>query len=282
MQTLDAIILGTVQGLTEFLPVSSSGHLALGQGILGAHSTDQPLFFSLWVHAATLAAVMLFYRQDVANMLMAVVDPRRWRCAAPPAGDAAAPVAEQPVQGMHLIICLVVATIPVGVAGLLFKKSIEALVSSPVAVSVLLIVTGCILLLSRFEPREKRRLSIPLALAVGCAQVLALPPGISRAGTTITAGLLLGLPREEAARLSFLMSIPAIMGAVVLEILKEGIPPAVGAGTLIGGGLTAFLAGYLAIWLVKRFVRQGRLYIFTPYCVAVGLAGIAYYGFLAG
>ena len=255
---LQALWLGILQGLTEFLPVSSSGHLVLGQNILGVNQPD--LLFDVAVHVGTLVAVLFCFREDIVSILRGL-----W------AKD------DQAREGRRLLFLIVVGSVPTALIGLLFKDQFEALFSSLSAVGVALLVTGGLLMATRFAPQGRRGLNATgpgRALLVGLFQGLAITPGISRSGATISAGLYLGLDRRLAAHFSFLLSIPAILGALALE-LKDVEFSTVAVSPLLLGGVAAALSGYFALKVLLKVVQKGRLYWFAPYCWALGLAVLA-------
>lgn len=266
---LQAVILGIVQGLTEFLPVSSSGHLVLAQALFGEsfEFKDMAVAFDLALHVGTLLPVLYFYRADIGTMLARLFARDSFQHGA--TGWAADP-------SRWLALMVVLATIPTGLIGVFAKDHFEALFHSPRAVSVALFVTGALLLSTRWLGRgdhARRNLTIGIALAIGLAQGLAITPGISRSGTTIAVALLFGLDRELAARFSFLLSIPAILGAAVL-IAKDGIVLPPGAGLALGlGFVAAMLVGYLALVMLVALVRRGGLHHFVLYLWPVAIAG---------
>jgi undecaprenyl-diphosphatase len=262
------LILGVIQGLTEFLPVSSSGHLVIGSALLGLH--EPSLLLDVLLHVGTLLPVLWLYRGEVLQMLAAL---------------GKLPALRRGLgldQGLRLLVCVFVATIPTGLLGVLLNDLFEKLFSSPRAVGLALLGTGAILLATLLRRRvdepaddEGSASLTPLkAVAVGFAQALAITPGISRSGTTIAASLLLGVHRETAARFSFLLSIPAILGATALHLRKATFEPALPA--FAAGALIAAVCGYLALRLIVRFVRQGRLHWFAVYVIPLGLGVVAY------
>ena len=257
-----AVILGVVQGLTEFLPVSSSGHLVLGQRLLGLH--EPQLMFDVAVHVGTLAAVLLVFWRDVWSMIRGL-----W------ASD------EEGRAGRRLIVLVAAASIPTAVMGLAFKDWFESMFASLLAVGGALMITGCLLMvtkLARGKGLDAANTGPLRALVMGVAQGLAITPGISRSGATIATGLLLGLDREFAARISFVMSIPAILGALLLQVLDVAKAGAPGAAlpVMLAGGLTAAVVGWAALKLLLSIVRQGRLHLFAYYCWALGLTALAW------
>ena len=259
MDALWAALLGLIQGLTEFLPVSSSGHLVLTGHLIGLPNTG--LVFELLLHLATLVAVIFYYRSDVAALIKAI--PRALKA---------------PLRGyrddadVRLGMLVIAATIPTGVIGLLFKDDFEQLATQPQAVGVALLVTAALLTATHWIRPQARELNLTMALAIGLIQGMAITPGISRSGATIALALLLGLATIKAARFSFLISIPAIAGAAILK-LKDGL----GDLDLINAGLgfaVALVSGYLALrWLVA-LVQARRFAAFAPYCAIVGILAI--------
>jgi undecaprenyl-diphosphatase len=256
---LAAAFLGAVQGLTEFLPVSSSGHLVLFQEFLPI-SGDEVLF-DLVLHLGTLIPVLAFYRQDLALILRDLrPGPGLW---------------QRP--GAQLAAAVVVATAPTAAIGLAFKDVFEALFANPAALVFSFALTGLLLHSTTVARPPHRTLSLPLALILGIAQGIAITPGISRSGTTIAVALLLGLEREQAARFSFLMSLPAILGAVLLKLRDvEGYPSS--WGPLLLGALVAVVVGALALQLLVRLVLRGQFAAFRWYVWGMALvaAGVAW------
>lgn len=249
---LDAIIWGFVQGLTEFLPISSSGHLVLVPALASAAGVevgDPSLAVSAVLHLGTLLAVVIFYRKDLASLIS-------FR------EDAAA---------RRVLTLLAIGTIP-AIIGLPLRGRIEALESSPRIVALALIATGIILAISTRSPNGRTRLedaSIADAVIVGVSQALALIPGISRSGTTITTGLFRGLERAEAARFSFLLAIPTIAGAGLLS-LADLTETSSGIGQITVGFIVSAITGYVAItWLLKIIATRSFM-PFAIYCFLIG------------
>lgn len=265
MTFLDAIILGVVQGLTEFLPVSSSAHLTLGKALLGI--TEKGILFEVVVHLGTLFAVVTAFWPDIVWLFRGML-----AFFQRPSG---APKKEQN-GALHYIAFLVWGTIPAVVVGLLFKEPVEEAFSNPLLAAYLLLVTGTILLLSRLGLKATGTMDLKRSIFIGLSQALAILPGISRSGTTISIGMLAGVKREEAARFSFLLAVPAIFGAFLLQ-LKDALttpPPSGYLWILLVGFAISYLSGYLAIRFLMSMVRRGRLDYFAWYCYAVGLLGI--------
>lgn len=272
MTVLDALLLGLLQGLTEFLPVSSSGHLTLGKALLGI--TDKGILFEVVVHLGTLFAVVTAFWPDVVWLFRGFLQVLRFTEHPHPQRDGAVPAE-------RYILMLIVGTIPAVVVGLFFKDFFEEAFSSPLLASVFLLVTGGILLLSRLGLKAQGEVTPTRSLLVGLAQALAILPGISRSGTTISMGMLSGIRRDEAARFSFLLAIPAIAGAFVLQ-LRDAIanpPDSRMVIALLVGFAVSYVSGYLAIRFLMSVVRRGRLDYFAWYCFAVGLLGIYFLRF---
>ncbi|NLO07100.1 MAG: undecaprenyl-diphosphate phosphatase [candidate division WS1 bacterium] len=268
MGAVEAIVLAVVQGLTEFLPVSSSGHLALGHWLLGlgAEETELPLAFVVFVHFGTLMAVVVYYWSDLAEIVRDVFRPNRAEGEGETCG-----------WGRRLLILLVVATLP-AILAVLVEDQIETLLNLPWAVGVALLITGTALIVSeRLGRRVKAdRETKPLdALLVGFAQMAAVVPGISRSGSTIAAGLGVGFKRDWAARFAFLMSVPAILGGTIFklkDLIEAGGDGALGLYLLCG--LISAVTGYVAIRLVIGAVQTSNLKWFAIYCYVVGVAAI--------
>ena len=273
MTFLEAILLGILQGLTEFLPVSSSGHLVLAQQFLGL---KEPLvFFDVMLHVGTLAAVLVAYRDAIGRLviggLSALGDTQFWRKPRATLNTSAE---------LKFIWLILIGSIPTGIIAVVFKTQLESFFDEVRIVSTMLILTGVILQLPRLR-REKtdspdtsaEELKTWHAPLIGIAQGCAITPGISRSGTTISLALFLGIPAKTAAEYSFLLSIPAILGAVALKIRDLGdttIPFHI-VGT---GMLASFIVGYIALRFLLVMLNRGRFSIFSYYCVALGLTSL--------
>lgn len=258
MSEIAAIFLGIIQGLTEFLPISSSGHLVAFQHLMGFSEPEILLDISL--HLGTLTAVIIYFRRDLSEMTSAV---RR-----------------KDFKSDHtsLLFWIIVGSIPTAVIGLVFKTTLERLFSSVHFVGFMLIITGLIIGATRLVPPDygsRKTLGILYALAIGTVQGLAIIPGISRSGATIACALFLGLDRELAGRFSFLLSIPAIIGALALQFEMEAVSR-VGLSALVTGFFTSALIGFFALNILMGMVKKGHLSYFAPYCWAAGLALIAF------
>ena len=274
MNSTEAIILGIIQGLTEFLPVSSSGHLVLFQQLFGLKEAE--LFFDVCVHLGTLVAVIIVFRQEIIKIISALL---QLVSLAGQKEKFLQKVKSDPELKMAVFI--VIGSIPTAILGLLFASIADRLFSSALITGLMLMVTGLLLWLTRKAGTHAVSTSIGhltpgKALIIGIVQGLAIIPGISRSGSTISTGLLLGVDRETAARYSFLLSIPAIVGAGLLS-LKEGFSqtnPAIWISLL--GAVPAALVGYGALKSLLHMVKKGRLYVFAPYCWLVGLLAILF------
>ena len=253
MNSLETIFLGVVQGLTEFLPVSSSGHLVIFQNMLGFREPE--LLLDSALHLGTLLAVCIYFRSDLGKMAA-----EAWRF------DFKKPDGS-------LLLWVLAGSIPTGLIGLIFRSPLENLFGSIGVTGVMLMVTGLIVAVTKLIPRSygtRTRVGLLVALAVGTAQGLAIIPGISRSGATIVCGLLCGLDRDLAGRFSFLLSLPAIAGALILQLNSAALER-VGLAPLLFGFVCSAVVGLLALRLLMRMVRRGRLYYFAPYCWALGL-----------
>jgi undecaprenyl-diphosphatase len=258
METWKALVLGAVQGLTEFLPISSSGHLVAFQTLFGL--TESLLFFDIMVHLATLGSLAAVFREDLFWLGRSVASKSN-------------PDPSMRASGLQMVWLLIVGTLPAAVMGSLFHKPLERLFGNPAFAGSMLLVTGLFLWTTRKIPAGARRLDAMRwsdALLIGVAQGFGLVPGISRTGATIVAALVLGLERDLAARYSLLLAIPAICGAVILGALKGGFTAA-GLGVVLGAMTVAFVTGYAALKIVLRVVVAGRLSAFAPYCWLFGL-----------
>lgn len=269
MTLFQALVLGIVQGATEFLPISSSGHLVLVPWLLGWQLDPEAAFaFDVLVQLGTLLAVLGYFRRDLAALLRAALsDLRARRLDAEGTGAG------------RLLWLLAAATVPGVLAGLTLRPLVEGAFQSPAAVSAFLLLTAALLFLSERLGRPRQGLeamTLRQALGIGAAQALALFPGVSRSGATIAAGLTGGLRRPEAARFSFLMSIPIMLGAgasAFWDLLRSGDGLAQ-APTLVLGFLAAAVVGYLSIRWLLGYLGRHPLTAFAWYCTAVGLAGL--------
>ncbi len=247
MTWIDALVLGLVQGLTEFLPISSSGHLVLVQEMLDVSSPGAGL--EIAVHLGTLLSVLVYYRRDVIEIVRDVVT-------------------KGPEARTGWMV--VVATVPTVIVALIAKDQIDAAFDNPRVAAFGLLLTGAILLLTPAARRKLGRPGYGYAVVVGCAQVLAMTPGVSRSGSTIASAMFLGDDPVRAARFSFLMSIPAICGAAILGFADGGLENGPSVAMLALAAAVAFVSGLAAIAALIRLLGQGKLAYFGPYCVVVG------------
>lgn len=257
-ELFNMLLLAVVQGLTEFLPVSSSGHLVLFQKFLGTREGD--VFFDIILHVGTLGSILVVYRREILRLLKF----------------------DRPA--MMYVGSLVLGTLPAVVLGLLFKSRIEELFHSPLFAACGLLLTAVVLFSTRMagsgkalpEPWEPKAPNPGCALTIGLAQALAILPGVSRSGSTIAAALWSGLPRAEAARFSFLLAVPAISGALVLQLMDGQAADSQETLRLLLSGGVAFAVGLLAIRWTALAVVQAHFWKFGFYCLAVGTAVIIF------
>ena len=263
LEFIEAILLGIVQGLTEFLPVSSSGHLLLGQYFLGLDQSRFGLSFDVALHLGTLVAVVSFFWSDLIRMVLALLDSIRSKDISNPDG--------------RLAYLVLASTVPAGLIGYFLEDFFETAVRSPWVVVFNLVLVGVLFIVGEAVGRHTRRaskLTFIEAVGIGLAQAAALVPGVSRSGATITLGLFLGLRREEAARFSFLMSVPIIAGAGTLQ-LGEVVVQGMGAYDMLlfgAGFVSSAFVGYLAIRFFIRYVADHSLRAFAYY--RFGLAAV--------
>lgn len=266
MDIIQAIIIGIVQGLTEFLPVSSSAHLIFAQNALGVESS---LAFDVFLHLGSLIAVLWFFRADIIRMIQAFLLS---------IGDI---IQHRFKEGFYsdlykrLVWYVIIATIPVGLVGVLFESQVESLFAGALYVpAFFLFVTGTILYLSqRMNSGEVdlSNLSLKESIFMGLGQACAILPGLSRSGTTIAAGLVIGLDKEFAAKFSFILSIPAILGAFIVQLKDIGPITDFNALAVLLGFLAALISGYLAIKWLFELIQKRSLDIFAYYCWIVGI-----------
>ncbi len=261
MDILNVIILGLVQGLTEFLPISSSGHLVICERLLGLSYPGMSL--EIWLHFGTLLSVLVYFRRKLLELARSILP---WAAGA------------ETTANRKMLLALVVGTLPAVVIGLSFKSSIETAFDSPHFASAMLIVTGIILLSTRLAKIGGRYVTIPRGFWIGWAQSVAILPGISRSGSTISAALFLGIQPALAAEFSFLLAIPAIGGAFLLDTFSGGgISFSPGeVGMLMAGTATAFLFGLAAIYSLLTIIRRGKFFLFGFYCLVAGAVSLIF------
>ncbi len=251
MDLFQALFLGVLQGLTEWLPVSSSAHLALAQNFLGLGA---PVAFDIMLHFGTLLAVLAFYARDIIQILKNFL--------------------KRNSREQKFVLGVIIASIPTAIIGFALKDFFESMFSNPTSIAFALVITGIWLLLASRAREGERGVGARDAFVVGIAQGLAVAPGISRSGATIGAGLMLGIDRKEAARFSFLAAIPAIIGASILEGRNALSSASLDPFVVIVGVASAAIVGYLAIGLLLRALEKNKLEYFAYYCFV--LAGLVF------
>jgi undecaprenyl-diphosphatase len=265
MTFIDAIILGLLQGLTEFLPVSSSGHLVLGQQVLGVLHGDN-ITFEVFVHFGTLFSILAVFYKDVWQIFVSLLRGIRRP------GSVGTLIKDD--EHFRLAFLIIFASIPAAIIGLAFKPYVERAFTDVNLVGVMLMVTGLVLFLTRMtNPKPDKMVGWWTALLIGIAQAFAVLPGISRAGMTISAGLFAGVARNQAARFSFLLALPAIFGATLLEtveVVGETIEKDF-LVVLIIGTIAAFISGYLAIKTIFVVLKKDKFSYFAFYCLLIGI-----------
>jgi undecaprenyl-diphosphatase len=261
MDVLETVALGIMQGLTEFLPVSSSGHLVVFKHLMG--SRELGLLLDTVLHLATVVSVCIFFRRELSAVISELY---AWVFHRGAGGG----LLDKPYGSLALWVS--VGTIPTAAVALGFREPLESLFGSPKAVGFMMLATGCIVGITRLIPERYTtgaRLGLWTALSVGLAQGAAIMPGISRSGITIVCALLFGLRRDLAGKFSFILSIPAICGAVILQLDLDAAAR-IGLVPLVAGFVASVLVGLGALHLVISLLDRGRLYYFAPYCWLVG------------
>lgn len=262
MEVFESIVLGAVQGLTEFLPVSSSGHLQLAKELLGVE-LEENLTFDVVLHAATVLSTIVVLWSDIAGLFRGLF-----------------------TRGMNdekaYIVKLIISMIPIGIVGFLFKDKIDAILASNyvmVVVGAMLLLTALLLAFAYYaKPRQKDAISYRDAFIIGVAQAVAAMPGLSRSGSTIATGLLLGNRKEVVATFSFLMVLAPIVGETLLNVLDGGLViSGVSTAALVAGFVSAFVVGCLACRFMIDIVKRGKLIWFAVYCAVVGVIAIGSY-----
>lgn len=261
METLQAILLGIVQGITEFLPVSSSGHLQIAKALLGVE-LENNLLFDVTLHAATVLSTIVVLWSEVWRLLKGLFS-RRF-------------TSEQ-----AYVLKIAVSMIPIGIVGFCFKDRIEAMLNAPwilALVGGMLLLTAALLAFAYYaRPREKEQISYRDAFIIGIAQAVAALPGLSRSGSTIATGLLLGNRKEAVARFSFLMVLAPILGEMLLETASGDLTASVGGAQLAAGFAAAFVTGCAACKFMLEIVKRGKLIWFALYCAAAGIVSLFSY-----
>jgi undecaprenyl-diphosphatase len=257
MNVFQAFLLGIIQGLTEFLPVSSSGHLEIGHNLLGIKGHNN-LVFAIVVHGATVLSTLVVFREDILSLCKGLF-------------------AFQWNDETKYISLLFLSAVPIAVIGLCFREEIEGLYNGNlIFVGTMLLATACLLAFTYFAKSKEKKIGWLDSLIIGVAQTMAVLPGISRSGSTIAVGLLLGKKKEDMARFSFLMVLIPIIGANLIDLLSHEPNPedSIGILPLAVGFVAAFLSGLLACkWMIK-IVKEGKLVYFAAYCLVIGLIAI--------
>lgn len=269
MSWWEAALLGLIQGLTEFLPISSSGHLVLGQYLLGLDTSGTTITFEVFVHFGTVLSILTVYRRRILAILEST-----WAAARQPATIT---MRYRDHEDFRLAVFILITMIPTGLVYVLFKDPLEAAFQQPRLVCGMLLVTGLLLLLTLLRKAPDGPLSPVKSFVIGIAQSAAMIPGISRSGATICTALYQNVTPEKAANFSFLMLLPVVLGATLLkslDMLEHGI--SMGWLPLTLGTLVAYLSGIIAIKVVLDFVRRGRLQYFAYYCFLIGTLGLLY------
>lgn len=257
MDCIEALVLGLIQGLTEYLPVSSSGHLAIGSALFGIQG-EENLTFTIMVHVATVLSTLVILWKEVDWIFKGLFKFRM-------------------NDETKYFLNIVVSMIPVGIVGVFFKDTVEDVFGSGLMiVGAMLVLTSVLLAFSYYaKPRQKEKISLRDAFIIGLAQACAVMPGLSRSGSTIATGLLLGNKKEKLAQFSFLMVIPPILGEALLDVVKAMKGEAVSAGIdtlpLIVGFVAAFVSGCLACKWMINIVKKGKLIYFAIYCAIAGV-----------
>jgi undecaprenyl-diphosphatase len=256
MNWLQALILGIVQGLTEFLPVSSSGHLEIAKSLFGV-DPEASFFFTIAVHGATVLSTLIVFRKEIVSLINGFFKFRK-------------------SEEMTYTLKLLFSMIPVMITGLLLKKPIESLFNENLFfIGLMLLATSLMLALAHFVKKRERDITFKDALIIGLAQAVSVIPGISRSGSTIATGLLIGNKKDEIAKFSFLMVLLPVLGANFLEIVSgDAAKNTVGFGVILIGFIAAFISGYLACKWMITLVRRSKLIWFAIYCAIIGSLSI--------
>lgn len=266
---LQAIVLGIVQGLTEWLPISSSGHLALVQL---AMDLEVPIFYDVILHIGTLVGVFAIYHRDIAGILRSTVASGKGSSKRKSIEE----VAKYP-QGRRMLWLIILGTIPTGIIGLAFRSFFESSFYDPVSIAVGFIITGALVLVTGLLKPGQKKLGSADAILIGIGQGISIFSSISRSGATLSAGLFRGVEREQLVRYSFLLSIPAILGAAAIDVVamdeqQKAQLASIGAESYIAGAVVSAAVGYASIRILIKLVIKGKFYLFAFYCFAIGVA----------
>lgn len=259
MSWIEALFLGILQGLTEFLPVSSSGHLEIGQALLNK-GFEENLSFAIAVHGATVCSTIVVFFAEIRKLFTESFS-LKWN------------------ESNRFVVKILVSMIPVGILGIVFRDTIEGFYTGNIRfVGIMLLITALFLTSTIFIRSNKKDISWVSAFFIGCMQAVAVIPGISRSGATISAALLLGVRKDLATRFSFLMVLPPVIGANLIDLLKHSGEngSAMHPGVLATGFVAAFVAGLFACRVMINIVKKGKLAYFAIYCAVVGLIAILF------
>lgn len=276
MNTLQALIMGLLQGLTEYLPVSSSGHLTIASELFGIDG-ESNMTFTIAVHVATVLSTLVILGSEIGKILKGMCNPLSPRSLK---GNGTFLNRLNPDQ--RYVLNILVSMIPIGIVGVFFKDQVEEIFGSGLlVVGICLLLTAALLTFSYLaRPRQRENISLSHAFIIGLAQAVAVLPGLSRSGSTIATGLLLGNKKEKLAQFSFLMVIPPILGEALLDVLKmvkgEEATGGIDTLSLIVGFVAAFISGCAACKWMIGIVKKGKLIYFAYYCAIVGVASIVY------
>lgn len=270
MNSIEALLMGLLQGLTEYLPVSSSGHLAIASSLFGVDG-EQNMTFTIAVHVATVLSTIVVLGNEIGKILKGTFSSL----------NADGKGLQRLNADQRYTLNIIVSMIPIGIVGVFFKDKVEAVFGSGLTVvGVCLVVTAALLTFSYYaKPRERKEISLLHAFIIGLSQAVAVLPGLSRSGTTIATGLLLGNKKENMAQFSFLMVIPPILGEALLDILKmvkgEELAGGIDTAPLVVGFVAAFISGCAACKWMIDIVRKGKLIYFAYYCLIAGVVTLA-------
>lgn len=271
MNTIQALLMGLLQGLTEYLPVSSSGHLTIASELFGIDG-ESNMLFTILVHVATVLSTLVVLGGEIWGIIKGMFGPI----------NKGAVGLNKLNADQRYVLNIVVSMIPIGIVGVFFKDKVEEIFGSGLLiVGICLLITAALLTFSYLaRPRERENISLGHAFIIGIAQALAVLPGLSRSGTTIATGLMLGNKKDKMAQFSFLMVIPPILGEALLDAMKlfkgESLGAEIGTMPLVVGFIAAFISGCVACKWMIGIVKKGKLIYFAYYCAIVGVAAMAY------
>ena len=256
MNWFEAIVLGLIQGFTEFLPVSSSGHLEISKALLGV-DPEASFFFTVAVHGATVLSTIIVFWKEILTLAQGTLKFKM-------------------NEETSYVLKIIISMVPVGIAGILLKEPIESLFNGNlIFIGLMLLITSLILATAHFIKKGDRSIGYMDAFIIGLAQAVAVIPGISRSGATIATGLMIGNRKEEIARFSFLMVLVPVIGANFLELFTgEFSTTGTGAGIILLGFISAFISGYLACKWMIELVKKSKLIWFSIYCAVIGLLSV--------